>query len=422
MALVAAANGGIYTSSNSGGTWTPQTNAPSKQWQSVASSSDGTKLVAGINGGGIYVSVDSGVTWTQTGPPNKVWASSLASSSDGTKLVAVDAYGGIFTDIMPWITQQSESVLSCPGSSPTFAVTASGTAPLYFQWRKNGTNLVDGGHVTGSATTSLTLLNVSQTDTANYDLVVTNAYGSVTSSVGTLTVTLIPARATPIVLNGFIVGATLLDGGCGYSSPPAIVFSGQGGSNATAYAQISNGTVTNIGFTSAGSGYPANTALLIAPPIYSLLAISKSIFNPSPATATPIITNGFVIGANLTAGGTDYTQVPSVSFSDVSGHGATACAQINNGSVTRIVITSAGSGYSANTLLNISAPPSFEVVVPSASNLMAGQTYQLRVASGLNTWTSYGAAFTATNTTWTPSDTWNVAITNSMFFRLQMFQ
>ena len=37
--------GGIYTSSNSGTTWT-QTSAPSHDWVSVASSSDGSKLVA----------------------------------------------------------------------------------------------------------------------------------------------------------------------------------------------------------------------------------------------------------------------------------------------------------------------------------------------------------------------------------------
>jgi len=44
--------------------WT-QTSAPLNYWQSVASSSDGTKLVAVVNGGFIYTSTDSGVNWTQ---------------------------------------------------------------------------------------------------------------------------------------------------------------------------------------------------------------------------------------------------------------------------------------------------------------------------------------------------------------------
>jgi hypothetical protein len=99
----------IITSTNSGTTWT-QTSAPTNQnWWSVASSSDGTKLVAGINGTsssypqdqGIYISTNSGWTWTQTSASGGLWIS-VASSFDGTKLVAVApgssiGNSGIFT-------------------------------------------------------------------------------------------------------------------------------------------------------------------------------------------------------------------------------------------------------------------------------------------------------------------------------------
>ncbi|MGC9986476.1 MAG: sialidase family protein [Polyangia bacterium] len=79
-------NGGyIYTSSDSGATWTQRT-APQQGWVSLASSSDGTKLVA-VGNDSIYRSSDSGATWAQTGT-QQLW-SSVASSSDGTKLVAV---------------------------------------------------------------------------------------------------------------------------------------------------------------------------------------------------------------------------------------------------------------------------------------------------------------------------------------------
>ena len=74
--LVAVANPGyIYTSSDSGKNWKQRT-APQQAWQSVALSSDGTKLVAVSDnmdhtniwyvGGYIYTSVDSGETWTQS--------------------------------------------------------------------------------------------------------------------------------------------------------------------------------------------------------------------------------------------------------------------------------------------------------------------------------------------------------------------
>jgi hypothetical protein len=77
----------IYTSADSGATWT-QTTAPRLSWAPVASSADGTKLVAVAVGHGIYTSADSGATWTQTTAPDPFWQS-VASSANGTKLVAV---------------------------------------------------------------------------------------------------------------------------------------------------------------------------------------------------------------------------------------------------------------------------------------------------------------------------------------------
>jgi len=109
--LVAGVGGGpIYTSTDSGATWI-RTSAPSSNsWSSVASSADGTRLVAAvandvsgtypIYGGPIYTSTDSGSTWTKTVAPSNHW-SSVASSADGTKLVATaggsDDFGSIYT-------------------------------------------------------------------------------------------------------------------------------------------------------------------------------------------------------------------------------------------------------------------------------------------------------------------------------------
>ena len=90
--------GGIYTSSNSGGTWTPATSGlpASGLWYSITSSSDGTKLAAVVYGGGIYTSSNSGGTWTQSTAGNALWRS-ITSSPDGTKLAAVVIRGGIYT-------------------------------------------------------------------------------------------------------------------------------------------------------------------------------------------------------------------------------------------------------------------------------------------------------------------------------------
>jgi hypothetical protein len=42
-------------------TWTP-TLAPVANWHSVASSADGSKLIAAVEAGGVYLSSDSGTT------------------------------------------------------------------------------------------------------------------------------------------------------------------------------------------------------------------------------------------------------------------------------------------------------------------------------------------------------------------------
>ena len=64
-----------------------QTSAPATNWTSIASSADGTRLVAG-NGTGIWISTNSGNSWTQTTAPASSWVS-VASSADGSQLAAV---------------------------------------------------------------------------------------------------------------------------------------------------------------------------------------------------------------------------------------------------------------------------------------------------------------------------------------------
>jgi len=123
--LVAAENdndittpGLIYTSTNSGTSWTA-TSAPSTNWQAVTSSADGTKLVAVVagvvnvgNGAGfetyglIYTSTNSGATWTATAGTGLGWTS-VASSADGSKLIAASYFGELYSSTnsgATWVT------------------------------------------------------------------------------------------------------------------------------------------------------------------------------------------------------------------------------------------------------------------------------------------------------------------------------
>jgi len=105
--LVAAVNGGqIYTSADAGVNWTARGSIATSL--SVASSADGSKLVAAVSGGRIHTSTDSGVNWTMQGGSLSLNWFSVASSIDGSKLVAVVNGGHIYTSTdagVSWIPQ-----------------------------------------------------------------------------------------------------------------------------------------------------------------------------------------------------------------------------------------------------------------------------------------------------------------------------
>jgi hypothetical protein len=93
--------------------------------------------------------------------------------------------------VPPTITTDPQSQTVTVGQSTSFAVEASGTAPLSYQWNLGGTAISD-------ATNSvLTLTNVQPSDAGGYAAVVTNLAGSVTSVVATLTVSNSPCTTPP---------------------------------------------------------------------------------------------------------------------------------------------------------------------------------------------------------------------------------
>jgi len=73
------------------------------------------------------------------------------------------------------------------------------------------------------------------------------------------------AFATPQMVGGFVVGATVTSGGSGYVTP-AVSIVGGGGTGATAVANVTAGVVTGIQITGAGIGYTGTPTVEIAPP------------------------------------------------------------------------------------------------------------------------------------------------------------
>jgi hypothetical protein len=133
--LVAVTEADVWTSTNSGATWTNETTgtaASGQAWSAVASDASGTHLVAvskavsgngptGVAGGDLWTSADSGATWTNrtaaTVATGQVWTS-VASDATGVHLVGVVNGGGIWTSTnsgLTWTNRTAGTSVGGPG-------------------------------------------------------------------------------------------------------------------------------------------------------------------------------------------------------------------------------------------------------------------------------------------------------------------
>ncbi len=114
-------------------------------------------------------------------------------------LAAIFAVSGTGGTIAPVIAAQPYSTNAYLGSLTSLGALVSGTAPLTNHWQKSTTgtfvNMVDAGEISGTGTTNLTFASLAFSDSADYQLVVANAAGSVTSSVAHVNV----ISTTPVV-------------------------------------------------------------------------------------------------------------------------------------------------------------------------------------------------------------------------------
>ena len=290
------------------------------------------------------------------------------------------------------------------------------------------------------------------------------------------------ATASAVLSYDFVVGATITDGGYGYTNTPTVKIIGGGGSGAQAVAVLSNGVVVGITITDAGIGYTSAPMVVIDPPFIpnpvlsiapmSFLAFSnlsvggayqlqqlvgwywtnqpvsftatnaldtqmvagvasagdyRLTLNPVPAQAfaTATVEYGFVIHATVTSGGSGYVTIPEVNIVGGGGSNATAVANLSGGVVTSITITDAGIGYTNTPTIQIAPPPAAAVsptVLPvmrlDSASLAPYDNYQVQFKPDLG-----GAWENWSGGLFSPTDVTNsqyLFITNGVgFFRLQ---
>jgi hypothetical protein len=266
----------------------------------------------------------------------------VASNSAGSATSSAATLTVNAATVAPSITTQPLSQTIIAGQTATFSVTATGTAPLSYQWRQNGVAI--GGASSSSYTTPAETTSANGTQ---FSVVVSNSAGSVTSAAATLTVnaaTVAPSITTQPLSQTIIAGQTAT-----FSVVAA-------GTSPLAYQWRKNGTAIS-GATASSYTTPAETT------------------SDNGAQFTVVVSNsaGTVTSAaailTVTAPGTLISSASTLAF-----------ASVNVGSSSILSATLTNSGSSSVTLSGVSiSGPGF-----NASGISVGQIIPVGQTATLN--------------------------------------
>ncbi len=285
--------------------------------------------------------------------------------------------------VAPTITAQPVNQTVTVGQTATFSVTATGTAPLSYQWRKNGMNI--GGATASSYTTPATAIG---DNGAKFDVLVSNASGSVTSAMATLTVnagavapTIITQPANQTVITG--QSATFSVTAMG-TAPLTYQWQKNsaniGGATASTYttpATVSgdNGAKFDVVVSNTAGSQTSTTAILTVNPASVAPTITTQ---PANQTVTVGQTATFSVTATGTVPLSYQWQKNSINISGATASSYTTPATVSGDSGAKfdvIVSNTSGSQASAMAVLTVNAVTvsTIDVVTYHYDNLRTGQ-------------------------------------------------
>lgn len=257
----------------------------------------------------------------------------------------------------PTVNTQPVSQTINVGSSATFTVGATGTAPFSYQWRKGGTPISGNA---SALTASLTISGATTADAGSYDCVVSNVAGSDLSHPATLTVNVVPPTIT-----GQPAGQAVAVGGNASFSVTAsgtAPFTYQwrkggiplSGANAatlslTGVTYADSGTYDVVVTNSAGFATSAGAALAVLDS-----APSAIYWDFGTATPTSGVPSG-VTGGTVAQGNNNGTT-PLLTTTSASGSYTGASAGNNAGAAARVGALNQGTGGSAYFEFTFTAP------------------------------------------------------------------
>lgn len=200
----------------------------------------------------------------------------------------------------PAIIVQPASQATAPGGTISFMVSASGNGTLSYQWAKNTTNLTNGTFsgraiVSGATTNILTLAGITTNDQANYTCRIANSFGSITSSVASLTVYISPTITTQPSGHTNAVGTNVTFTVVASGSTPLNYqwqINGQNIPSATLNVFNINNLSTND--TGSYSVIVSNPAGLLHSSNAPLLVLNPPVITVQPTNAMVLLSNSYI--------------------------------------------------------------------------------------------------------------------------------
>ena len=290
----------------------------------------------------------------------------------------------------PSITTQPGSQSVTAGQTATFSVAATGTAPLSYQWKKNGLA------VSGASSSAYTTLPTSSSDTgAQFTVVVSNSSGSVTSSAAVLTVStsIPPLELTTSQLPGGTVGSSYSTTLSASGGTPPYSWSVSSGTLPTGLSLSSSGTLS--GTPTVAGAFPFTVAVKDTASASASASLSINVASVSPLQITssqlPGGTVSSAYSATLSASGGTSPYSWSVSSGtlptglSLSSSGALSGTPTVAGSFPFTVAVKDAASASASASLSINvvtaAPPTVSISNPASGATLSGTTTVSGVAS-----------------------------------------
>ena len=260
--------------------------------------------------------------------------------------------------VKPSITGQPYAKPVTAGQTATFTVEATGTSPLRYQWKKNGTDIADA--TTSTYTTPATSLADSGT---GYSVVVSNDVGTATSSVASLTVTSVPIISTQPAAKTVTAGETATFSVAAAGSAPLSYQWKKGGTDISG-ATTSSYTTPATSLADSGTAYSVvvTNELGTATSDAVILTVTMApviTTQPVANTVNPGATATFSVTATGTApfsyqwkkNGTDIPNATGNSYTTPAASSAN-----NNESFTVVVTNIHGSATSNAAILSVNEP------------------------------------------------------------------